>query len=57
MSEHKPTFSREEPRREEQGSGRVACPVCGTLVDLADVAEVSRHLNGLHDAPSSRIAF
>jgi hypothetical protein len=57
MNEYKPTFSREEPRREEEGSGRIACPVCGTLVDLADVAEVSRHLNGLHGAPSKSIAF
>ncbi len=56
MTEHKPSFSRDEPR-EEKGDGRVACPICGTLVNLSDVAEVSRHLNGLHNSPVDRIAF
>jgi hypothetical protein len=51
------SFSRDEPRREEEGNGRVACPICGALVDLSDVAEVSRHLNGLHTAPSDKVSF
>jgi hypothetical protein len=51
------SFRRDEPRREEEGNGRIACPICGTLVDLSDVAEVSRHLNGLHSAPSDKVSF
>jgi hypothetical protein len=57
MIELIPSFSRDEPRREEEGNGRVACPICGALVDLSDVAEVSRHLNGLHSAPSDKVSF
>ena len=56
MSE-KTSFSKEEPRREEEGKGRVACPICGALVNLSDVAEVSRHLNGLHSTPVDRAGF
>jgi hypothetical protein len=56
MTEHKPSFSKDESPRED-GSGRVACPICGAPVDLADVAEVSRHLNGLHNAPAEKISF
>ena len=55
MSE-KTSFSTEEPRREEEGKGRVACPICGALVNLSDVAEVSRHLNGLHSTPVNKAA-
>ena len=57
MIELIPSFSRDEPRREEEGNGRVACPICGALVDLSDVAEVSRHLNGLHSVPSDKVSF
>ena len=56
MTEQNPTFRRDEPRRED-GNGRVACPICGALVDLSDVAEVSRHLNGLHRTPVDKISF
>jgi hypothetical protein len=56
MTEHKPSFSKDEPRQEE-GNGRVACPICGAPVNLSDVAEVSRHLNGLHSSPVDRISF
>jgi hypothetical protein len=49
-------FHKDEPHREEQGNGRVACPICGALVLLSDVAEVSRHLNGLHDRPIDKAA-
>ena len=56
MTENKPSFSKDDPPRDE-GDGRVACPICGALVDLSDVAEVSRHLNGLHTAPAERISF
>ncbi|HLG49102.1 MAG TPA: hypothetical protein VKY24_22850 [Reyranella sp.] len=56
MNGHRSGFSKEEPRREE-GDGRVACPICGALVDLSDVAEVTRHLNGLHNAPVDKILF
>ncbi|HEY2870278.1 MAG TPA: hypothetical protein VGJ56_00075 [Reyranella sp.] len=57
MTEHKPSFSKDEPRQEE-GNGRVACPICGAPVNLSDVAEVSRHLNGLHSSPvDNRISF
>lgn len=55
MTEYKPNFSKDEPR--EEGNGRVACPICGALVNLADVAEVSRHLNGLHSTPADKISF
>ena len=55
MTEHKQSFQ-DEPRRED-GNGRVACPICGAPVDLSDVAEVSRHLNGLHTMPVDRISF
>ena len=55
MTEHKANFSKDEPR--EEGDGRVACPICGALVDLSDVAEVSRHLNGLHSTPVDKISF
>lgn len=55
MTEHKPSFRKDEPR--EEGNGRVACPICGAPVDLADVAEVSRHLNGLHTTPVDKISF
>jgi hypothetical protein len=57
MIELTTSFSRDEPRREEEGNGRIACPICGTRVDLSDVAEVSRHLNGLHNAPSDKVSF
>jgi hypothetical protein len=57
MTECKPSFSKDEPRREDERNGRVACPVCGALVDLSDVAEVSRHLNGLHTTPVAKISF
>ncbi|MBS0524086.1 MAG: hypothetical protein JSS04_10665 [Proteobacteria bacterium] len=56
MTEH-PSFSKDDEPRREDGNGRVACPICGALVNLADVAEVSRHLNGLHSAPADRISF
>jgi hypothetical protein len=56
MTEHKLNFSKDEPR-EEEDNGRVACPICGALVNLSDVAEVSRHLNGLHSSPVDRISF
>jgi hypothetical protein len=56
MTENKPSFSKDEPSGEE-GNGRVACPICGALVDLSDVTEVSRHLNGLHSAPADKISF
>ena len=56
MSELIPSFSKDEPRRDEEGNGHVACPICGALVHLSDVAEVSRHLNGLHTAPSDKAA-
>jgi hypothetical protein len=56
MSE-KTSFRKEEPRREEEGNGRVACPICGAVVDLSDVAEVARHLNGLHSTPADRVGF
>ena len=55
MTEQKPGFSKDEPG--EEGDGRVACPICGALVDLSDVAEVSRHLNGLHSTPVDKISF
>jgi hypothetical protein len=57
MTEHKPSFSKDEPRQEE-GNGRVACPICGAPVNLSDVAEVSRHHKGLHSSPvDTRISF
>ena len=56
MTEHKTSFSKDEPRREED-NGRVACPICGAMVDLSDVAEISRHLNGLHSKPVDKISF
>ena len=56
MTECTQRFSKDDPPREE-GNGRVACPICGALVDLSDVAEVARHLNGLHTAPADKIAF
>jgi hypothetical protein len=56
MTEYKTSFRKEEPRREEEGKGRVACPICGAPVDLSDVAEVSRHLNGLHSTPVDKAA-
>ena len=56
MTEYKPSFSKDESPGEE-GNGRVACPICGVLVDLSDVAEVARHLNGLHTAPVDKISF
>jgi hypothetical protein len=56
MTEHKLGFSKDEPVGEE-GNGRVACPICGALVDLSNVAEVSRHLNGLHTTPVDKISF
>ena len=56
MTEQKPSFSKDEPHRED-GTGRVACPICGALVDLSDVAEISRHLNGLHSTPVDKISF
>lgn len=56
MSEHRPSFSKDDPPREED-NGRVACPICGAPVDLSDVVEVSRHLNGLHTAPADKISF
>lgn len=55
MTEHKLSFSDDSPG--EEGNGRVACPICGARIDLADVAEVSRHLNGLHTAPAEKISF
>jgi hypothetical protein len=56
MTEHELTFSNDEPGRDE-GNGRVACPICGALMSLSDVAEVTRHLNGLHTSPVDRISF
>ena len=56
MTEYRPSFRKDEPGREDRGDGRVACPICGALVDLSDVAEVSRHLNGLHSTPFDKAA-
>jgi hypothetical protein len=56
MTEHRPSFSKDDPLGDD-GNGRVACPICGALIDLSDVAEVSRHLNGLHAAPAEKISF
>jgi uncharacterized Zn finger protein (UPF0148 family) len=56
MTGQKSNFHKDEPRREEEGNGRVACPICGALVYLSDVTEVSRHLNGLHSRPSDKAA-
>ena len=56
MTGHKPNFRKDEPRREDEGNGQVACPICGAPVDLSDVAEVSRHLNGLHSTPFDKAA-
>ncbi len=56
MTECKPGFDKDD-RRGEDGNGRVACPICGAVVDLADVAEVARHLNGLHTVPADKISF
>ncbi len=56
MTEHLPSFSKDDPPQ-ENGDGRVACPICGAQIDLSDVAEVSRHLNGLHNVPAEKISF
>lgn len=56
MTECKQCFRKDEPRRGDEGDGRVACPICGAPIDLSDVAEVSRHLNGLHSKPFDKAA-